>query len=140
MSINRLFRPHLRAVFIFTGVLFFIPVAGYMALFPSNLQEGPGLGDLFRGQFLKSLCNTLVLALGTACTAGLIGTLQAVFLQNSLQRCHQSVGVVLVEDDGRLHFEHIVIGTIGADENAVITHAIGDVSGVMGRGQARLRV
>ncbi len=81
MSINRLFRPHLRAVFILSGVLFCIPVAGYIALFLSNSQEGPGLGDLFQGQYLKSLYNSLVLALGTACTAGLIGTLQAISLQ-----------------------------------------------------------
>jgi len=81
VSINRLFGPHLKAVIILTGVLFCIPVAGYIALFLSKLQDGPGLGDLFQGQYLKSLCNSLVLALGTACTAGLAGTLQAISLQ-----------------------------------------------------------
>lgn len=83
MSINCLFRPHLSAVCILTGVLFCIPAAGYVALFLSNAQGGTGFSGIFQGQYLQSLCNSLILAFSTACTAGLIGTLQAIFLQRA---------------------------------------------------------
>ncbi len=81
MTINYLFRPHLSAFFVLTGVLFCLPLAGYLAFFPASLQEGDGFGYLFQRQYLQSLSNSLLLALCTACIAGIFGTLQALFLQ-----------------------------------------------------------
>ena len=66
--------------------------------------------------------------------------LQTILLEDLLQGCDQSIGVVLVEHDGRLHLEHVVVRAVGADEDAVIAHAVGDVGSVMGRGLAGLRV
>jgi len=81
VSIKRLSRLCFTVSVIIAVVLFFLPVSGYIGFLCSQAQKGFNLGQLFQGQYFQSLCNTLVLALGTGFFAVIIGTMQAIFLQ-----------------------------------------------------------
>jgi len=81
VSLNRLSHPHLTVALIITFILFSLPVSGYIGFFWSQVQEEFDIGQLFQGQYFQSLCNSLILAIGTAFFAGIFGTLQAIFLQ-----------------------------------------------------------
>ena len=76
-----MYRPQLAAVVCITIILFFLPASGYIGFFIGQLDSGFGFSTLFQGQYLKSLVNSLILAFGTACCAGIFGTLQALVLQ-----------------------------------------------------------
>jgi iron(III) transport system permease protein len=76
-----LYRPQLAAVGAITFILFFLPVSGYIGFFFAQLDNTAGISTVFQRQYLQSLTTSLILALCTACCAGILGSLQALILQ-----------------------------------------------------------
>src|SRR5579859_826451 len=66
--------------------------------------------------------------------------LGGIFAENCTERCHKEIGVRLRENQRGAELEDVVMGTVGAGENAAVAQPVYDVGGLRGSRFAGLAI